>query len=67
MIRDIHPEDSIQICEIYNYYVLNTIVTFEESMVSEEEMYSRIESTIQKLPWIVFEENEKIQSIIKTF
>jgi len=60
MIRDISIIDASQICKIYNYYVLNTIITFEETPVSEEEMKSRIELTIEKLPWIVYEKKGQI-------
>lgn len=57
MIRAIRPEDASQICTIYNYYIENTIVTFEETPVSESEMKSRIVQTIQKHPWIVYEQD----------
>lgn len=60
MIRNANIEDAEQICEIYNYYVLHTIVTFEETPVSKEEMKSRIETTIQKHPWIVYEKDNQI-------
>ena len=60
MIRDITINDAAKICDIYNYYIVNTIVTFEESKVSETEMMLRIEETTKKLPWIVFEKGEEI-------
>ena len=60
MIRKIQAEDAAQICEIYNYYILNTIITFEESTVSTAEMRSRIIQTIQKHPWFVYEQNNQI-------
>jgi phosphinothricin acetyltransferase len=60
MIRDITVSDAPQICEIYNHYILNTIITFEELIVSEQEMRLRIEETIKKLPWIVFEKEGEI-------
>lgn len=60
MIRDIHAGDARQICEIYNYYVENTITTFEELPVSTEEMKSRIKQAIQHLPWIVYEKKGQI-------
>lgn len=60
MIRDVNIDDAKQICAIYNYYVLNTIVTFEESEVEIDDMESRIESITRKLPWIVYEEDQKI-------
>lgn len=58
MIRNVNLDDAGQICEIYNYYVLNTIVTFEESPVAEEEMKDRIRQI--KLPWIVYVENSQV-------
>lgn len=60
MIRNVSTDDADQICDIYNYYVLNTIITFEETPVSNEEMKSRIEKTTGKLPWIVYEENKQV-------
>jgi phosphinothricin acetyltransferase len=60
MIRNILPEDAVQICGIYNYYVRHTIVTFEESPVSEEEMKARIIDITKKYPWIVYEQNDQI-------
>jgi len=58
MVRNVQNSDAAAICNIYNYYIENTIITFEEELVSESEMKSRIQSS--KLPWLVFEENEKI-------
>jgi len=57
MIRDVQPDDAAQICSIYNYYVLNTTITFEETAVSEEEMRARIIQITKKNPWIVYEED----------
>jgi phosphinothricin acetyltransferase len=60
MLRNVGPEDASQICEIYNYYVQNTIITFEESLVSEDDMKSRIVQSLKKYPWIVYEKNNLI-------
>ncbi len=60
MIRAIRPEDASQICAIYNYYIENTIVTFEETPVSESEMKSRIVQNTQKHSWIVYEQDGEI-------
>ena len=38
MIRPIKSDDAAQICDIYNHYVRETVVTFEESPVSTAEM-----------------------------
>ena len=61
MIRDVKLSDSERITEIYNYYIENTIITFEEIIVSNEEIKSRIKK-IQKqnYPYIIYEENNKL-------
>lgn len=55
MIRAVKLEDAKEIAEIYNYYILNSCVTFEELPVSAEEMRGRIEVAHLKFPWLVFE------------
>lgn len=57
MIRKATIADANQICDIYNYYVLNTTVSFEESAVTAAEMAERITAVITTLPWIVYEKN----------
>ena len=58
MIRKIKTSDAKAICSIYNYYIQNTIITFEEEPVSENEMINRITSAT--LPWLVFEDGGNI-------
>lgn len=60
MIRAVNLEDAQEIAEIYNYYVLNSCVTFEEFEVSIEKMRGRIEATNSKFPWLVFERDSEI-------
>ena len=56
MIRDATPGDAARIAEIYNHYVLHTIVTFEEEPVATEEMAARMDEVrAASLPWIVAE------------
>ena len=56
MIRKVEHSDADAICEIYNYYVANTVVTFEEEPVSSTEMRVRIAETLSaELPWFVAE------------
>lgn len=55
MIRPVKPEDAAAICGIYNYYVKNTVITFEEKPVSIHEMEGRIRETTRSFPWLVWE------------
>jgi L-amino acid N-acyltransferase YncA len=57
MIRDATIEDAPVICDIYNHYVANTIITFEETPVSVEEMQGRIEEVTSSFPWYVWQED----------
>lgn len=60
MIRNAKPEDAQAICNIYNYYVLNTIVTFEEDVVLADDMAERIKKVSEKYTWLVYEQNGEI-------
>ncbi len=61
MLRPATANDAAAIAGIYNHYVLNTIVTFEEEAVSASEMAARIAEVIgADLPWFVWEEDGKI-------
>ncbi len=55
VIRPALAADADRICEIYNHYVTNTIVTFEEELVTASEMRERIAAVVEKLPWLVLE------------
>jgi L-amino acid N-acyltransferase YncA len=57
MIRQARPEDAEAICRIYNHYVINTVITFEEEPISLEEMKDRIVKVTRTLPWLVWEED----------
>ncbi len=61
MIRNATPQDAEAICNIYNYYVINTIVTFEEEVVSPEEMKARMIKVLEKYEWLVYEHEGEIQ------
>lgn len=60
MIRIVELKDAKSICEIYNYYVENTSVSFEEISITIDEMKDRINKITLDFPWIVYEENEKL-------
>jgi L-amino acid N-acyltransferase YncA len=54
-LRACTPADAAQICSIYNHYVMNTVVTFEEVPVQAEEMARRILDITSRFPWFVCE------------
>ena len=60
MIRKATANDAETITDIYNHYITHTIVTFEETPVSSEEMKQRIEQTEKKLPWLVYEDDSNV-------
>jgi L-amino acid N-acyltransferase YncA len=60
MIRNATTNDSGQIGDIYNHYVLRTPITFEEKRVPPEDMARRIQETLQSLPWLVWEEERQV-------
>lgn len=61
MIRQATTSDAEAIAGIYNHYILETIVTFEEQPVSLSAMAERIdEVTAASLPWIVAEQDGAI-------
>ncbi|HUL42797.1 MAG TPA: arsinothricin resistance N-acetyltransferase ArsN1 family B [Bacteroidota bacterium] len=60
MIRDVRKDDAWQIAEIYNHYIENTTVTFEEVPVTVAEMERRIAEITSTYPWLVAEEDTLI-------
>ena len=56
MIRPSTSADAAHLARIYNHYVTNTPVTFEEQVLAPEEMLSRMHAVTSKgLPWLVSE------------
>lgn len=61
MLRPATTADAAAIAEIYNHYVLHTIITFEEEAVPEAEMAQRITEVLGAgLPWFVWEEGGRV-------
>jgi L-amino acid N-acyltransferase YncA len=54
-IRACEGKDTPEICEIYNYYIANTVITFEENPLSLADMSARIEAYTELYPWLVCE------------
>jgi phosphinothricin acetyltransferase len=56
-IRDARAADADAIARIYNHYIRDTIITFEETDVTPQEMARRIAEVTVRYPWLVGEEN----------
>jgi L-amino acid N-acyltransferase YncA len=60
-IRAAAPADAAAIAVIYNHYVTQTVVTFEEQVVSAAEIARRIEDVRSaSLPWLVAEQASRV-------
>jgi L-amino acid N-acyltransferase YncA len=60
MLRDAKPADAGAIAAIYNVYVAETPVSFEEAPVSDGEMAERIAGIQERYRWIVAEEEGRV-------
>ncbi|WP_022940505.1 GNAT family N-acetyltransferase [Psychromonas hadalis] len=59
-IRQCLQSDAYAICEIYNYYVEQSVVTFDEKRISESDMRQRIKSYSKDYPWLVIENGKGV-------
>ena len=60
-IRPGVQSDANVIATIYNHYVLNTVVSFEEQAVSTDDMAARMREILEAgLPWLVAEADRAI-------
>jgi phosphinothricin acetyltransferase len=57
MIRLVRQKDAVSIVNIYNYYIKNSVITFEEIPLSIHEMEERIRKISDQYPWLVWEES----------
>jgi len=57
MIRPVRVEDATALAAIYNPYIRETVITFEEEVISADEMASRIAKVTADYPWLVWEED----------
>jgi phosphinothricin acetyltransferase len=61
MIREAAPSDAAAIAAIYNRYITETVITFEEEPVSAAEVARRVEEVRSaSLPWLVAEEGGQV-------
>jgi phosphinothricin acetyltransferase len=56
-VRDAEPRDAARICQIYNPYILNTTITFEEDPLTPQDILDRLAQVkASNLPWLVLED-----------
>jgi L-amino acid N-acyltransferase YncA len=54
-IRNATATDAPAVCAIYNPYVIDTVISFEEEPVPETIMADRLTRTLQHYPWLICE------------
>ncbi|MDR9364872.1 MAG: N-acetyltransferase family protein [Balneolaceae bacterium] len=60
MIRDVSLSDAKRIHEIYNEYVEDSRITFQEKPLSLKEIKDKIQKITKVYPWIVYEKNNQV-------
>lgn len=60
MIRPVNSSDSAELVDIYNHYIANTLITFEEELLTSHQFEDRIKIITAKYPFLVFELDKKI-------
>lgn len=60
-IREAEPPDAAELARIYNHYIQETVVTFEEEPITTDEMRRRVDAVhAASLPWLVGEEGGQV-------
>lgn len=61
MIREATHNDAAALADIYNYYILNTAITFEEAALSVDDMARRVEKVQSSgYSWLVAQQDGRI-------
>jgi len=60
MIRLATTSDAAAMLQIYAPFILNTTVTFEYEVPSEQDFQMRIQQYLEKWPWLVWVENGEV-------
>jgi phosphinothricin acetyltransferase len=60
VIRPVTADDAAAVCGIYNYYITNTVITFEEDELEPAAMEARIRDIAGRYPWLVWEDNGEV-------
>jgi phosphinothricin acetyltransferase len=59
-IRMATQEDAKEILDIYEPYILNTVITFETERIPLEEFKERMQTIMSKFPWLVCTLEDKV-------
>lgn len=57
-IRKVRPGDALDILNIYNHYIKDTVITFETELLTKEEMCTRIINITAHFPYFVYASEE---------
>lgn len=60
MITSVDIEHAQQLSDIYNYYIANTSVTFEEKPTTAQDFENRIQEVTAKFPFLVYDLNGEV-------
>ena len=60
MIRPVKTTDIEQLVEIYNHYIRETTITFEEAEVDVINFADRVQKISSKFPFLVYEDQRRI-------
>lgn len=60
IVRNVHINDAQQLVDIYNYYVLHTVTTFDDVPLQPNAFEEKITSINAGFPFIVFEQSGEI-------
>lgn len=61
MIRAVLESDADRLCLIYNHYIENSTITFEERVIDTQTMAARLSKVKEQgLPWLVLEHGREL-------
>lgn len=60
MIRPFEIKDTKQLLDIYNYYVLNSVATFDDAVLPFEVFLEKVTTINNTYPFLVFEEHDEL-------
>ncbi len=59
-LRPVHADDAQAICDIYNHYIVHTVITFEQDPLDAQQMRQRIADVTRDYPWLVAQVDERV-------